>query len=393
MQTIAITHPYFFPEEENAIVDLLANRGYWRVHIRKPGASEHDLRNLLSRIPEQLRQRLSIHDTLHLASEYHLGGIHLNRHNGNVPQGWNGMISRSTHSITELSTLTVEDYAFLSPVFPSISKPGYAPACYFDLTASKPTVPVFALGGVTPDKFSEIEARGFSGAAMLGAAWHPVIPQSHFRLQFITHPTERFSVAEGAALALEGGCRWIQLRMKNAPEKELLSVGRKVAGMCRKYGATFIIDDHVELVEELNADGVHLGLNDMPIADARKILGPMKIIGATANTLTNVTNAINAGADYIGLGPFRFTHTKKNLSPVLGIDGYRNILLTLRSLPTRSLIPVVAIGGIADSDIDSLLATGIDGIALSSFILSAPDPASRTADIISIISRKQENQT
>ena len=138
-------------------------------------------------------------------------------------------------------------------------------------------------------------------------------------LQFITHFTDRYSYYDSARLALEGGCRWIQLRMKDASPEEREQEAVRVQELCRTYGATFIIDDDVELVKKLKADGVHLGKNDMPIAEARHILAKDFIIGGTANTFDDVVSHYRAGADYIGCGPFRFTTTKKNLSPILGL--------------------------------------------------------------------------
>lgn len=93
------------------------------------------------------------------------------------------------------------------------------------------------------------------------------------KVQFITHYTERYSYLDSARMAVEGGCRWIQLRMKDAAENEILPVAAEVRKLCNDYGAIFIIDDHVELVKEIRADGVHLGKNDMPVAEARRILG------------------------------------------------------------------------------------------------------------------------
>ncbi len=121
-------------------------------------------------------------------------------------------------------------------------------------------------------------------------------------LQFITHCRGSHNEISGTRAVLEGGCRWVQLRMKDASESELLSVGRTVGELCRSFDAVFIVDDHVDLVEALGADGVHLGKNDMPVAEARKILGESKIIGATANTVADMFAAAEAGADYIGLG-------------------------------------------------------------------------------------------
>lgn len=93
---------------------------------------------------------------------------------------------------------------------------------------------------------------------------------NHFKLQFITHFTDTYSYLDSARMALEGGCRWVQLRMKHASDEETEAVALEVQKLCRTYGATFLIDDRVELVRKLKADGVHLGKNDMPIAEARK---------------------------------------------------------------------------------------------------------------------------
>ena len=110
-----------------------------------------------------------------------------------------------------------------------------------------------------------------------------------FQVQFITHFTETISYLDSVRIALEGGCRWIQLRMKHATEAEVRETAGKALPLCRQYGATLILDDHVELVRETGADGVHLGLTDMPVAEARKILPKEQyIIGGTANTLDDI---------------------------------------------------------------------------------------------------------
>ncbi|WP_405370416.1 thiamine phosphate synthase [Phocaeicola sp.] len=203
------------------------------------------------------------------------------------------------------------------------------------------------------------------------------------KLQFITHFTDRYSYFDSARMALEGGCRWIQLRMKDASPEELEYEARRVQTLCREYGATFIIDDHVELVKKLEADGVHLGKNDMPIAEARKILGNDFIIGGTANTFEDVQMHYAAGANYIGCGPFRFTTTKKNLSPVLGLEGYRNILNRMKEADIQ--LPVVAIGGITYEDIPEIMQTGVSGIALSGTILRADNPVEETRRILGLL--------
>ncbi len=168
----------------------------------------------------------------------------------------------------------------------------------------------------------------------------------------------------------------MQLRMKDTPQALVAEVGRKAAELCRHYGATFIIDDHVELVHLLGADGVHLGKNDMPADEARRLLGPAKIIGSTANTLGDIRAAVAAGADYIGLGPFRFTTTKKNLSPVLGLEGYRSIIAAARA--EGITVPVVAIGGISACDVATIRQAGAAGVAVSGSILRAENPIEET---------------
>lgn len=205
-------------------------------------------------------------------------------------------------------------------------------------------------------------------------------------LQYISHYTPQISYAEGIRMALEGGCRWIQLRMKDAPAEEIIACAEEVLPLCRRHGAKFLLDDHVELVRQLGADGVHLGKSDMPVDEARKILGSDIIIGGTANTIEDIIRLHKQGADYIGCGPFRFTTTKKNLSPILGLDGYKSIVLKMKELGID--LPIVAIGGITVEDIPSVMRTGVSGIALSGAILGAPDPVKMTAKIIETIDNR-----
>lgn len=202
-------------------------------------------------------------------------------------------------------------------------------------------------------------------------------------IQFITHSNNRYGYVDGARLALEGGCRWVQLRMKEATEAEFMAAAAEIGRLCKDHGATFVLDDHVEWVEKTGADGVHLGKNDMPIDEARKILGSDKIIGGTANTFEDVERLYRQGADYIGCGPFRFTTTKKNLSPVLGLEGYQHIVDQMKSHGIN--LPIVAIGGILESDIKSILATGVSGIAVSGGILNAENPAEEMQRFLKLV--------
>lgn len=383
MNLVAITVPYFYDGEGRDIVSVLECGRFGRVHIRKPGASVDEMRTLLDAVPAEYRSNLTLHDCLELAEEYGVGGVHLSRRNAVAPAGWKGIVSRSLHAVEDISAAT-EDYVFLSPVYPSISKPGYRGT--FDLEELKGYVnsKVYALGGVTPERLTELESAGFGGAAMLGSVWCRQIDMSQFGLQFITHGETSDEVVEGAMAALEGGCRWVQVRMKDRDVAEVEKVVLRLAPACRDRNAVLLVDDHVELAARLDCvDGVHVGKNDMPVAEARKVLGPSKILGATANTAEDVMRAATDGADYVGLGPFRFTTTKKNLSPVLGLEGYAGILRRCRD--AGYLIPIVAIGGITESDIKEIMSTGVGGIAVSGTILRAGDRAAKTAELMNVI--------
>jgi thiamine-phosphate pyrophosphorylase len=207
------------------------------------------------------------------------------------------------------------------------------------------------------------------------------------RLQFITHYTQKYSYTDSARIALEGGCKWVQLRMKDADDLLLEQTALVVQTMCREYGATFIIDDNVALAKKIGADGVHLGKNDMPVAQARKILGEYFIIGATVNSLKDVLSHLQESSpDYFGCGPYRFTSTKQKLAPILGLEGYRSIVGKMRE--SNICIPIVAIGGICKEDVSLLMDTGIDGIALSGSVLRADDPIDRMRRIKDIINGK-----
>ena len=207
------------------------------------------------------------------------------------------------------------------------------------------------------------------------------------RLQFITHYTQKYSYTDSARIALEGGCKWVQLRMKDADDLLLEETALVVQKMCREYGATFIIDDNVALAKKIGADGVHLGKNDMPVAQARKILGENFIIGATVNSFEDVLPHLQESSpDYFGCGPYRFTSTKQKLAPILGLAGYQSIVGKMRE--SNISIPIVAIGGICKEDVSLLMDTGIDGIALSGSVLRADDPIDQMRLIKDIINGK-----
>lgn len=191
-------------------------------------------------------------------------------------------------------------------------------------------------------------------------------------IQFITHTTSSISYEESAMLALQGGCRWIQLRIKGASDDEVEPVAIRLLKACHETDATFILDDRVELCKKIKADGVHLGRHDMPVNQAREYLGHEFIIGGTANTFDEIRTLKYQSADYIGCGPYRYTTTKENLAPVLGPDGYTKIMQQVKTEELR--IPICAIGGITLDDVIPILQTGIKGIAISGAVLRADNP-------------------
>jgi len=191
------------------------------------------------------------------------------------------------------------------------------------------------------------------------------------KLQYISQGETVWEQITNIHQTLDAGCKWIQLRFKNANKNDFEKAAAEVKTICDRYKARLIINDQVDIVHKVDACGVHLGLQDMPIEQARHILGKNKIIGGTANTLEDALKRANEKCDYIGLGPYRFTPTKKKLSPILGVEGINKIMQELTSQSIQ--IPVYAIGGITLNDLDKIMETRVAGIALSGEITTHPN--------------------
>jgi len=202
-------------------------------------------------------------------------------------------------------------------------------------------------------------------------------------LLFITHQTAKYNCLQSVEIALKGGCRQIQLRMKDACITDVEKTAFQAKALCDEYGADLYLNDHVEVCQCVKAKGVHLGKTDMSPSEARSILGDDYVIGGTANTFDDILYLKKQGVDYIGLGPFRITATKKNLSPVLGSEGFRDIMNLCRQYEIK--LPVFAIGGITINDIPDLMLAGAMGIALSSTVLNAENPVYETGRIINFL--------
>lgn len=191
-------------------------------------------------------------------------------------------------------------------------------------------------------------------------------------LQFITDGTP-LQVMSQIKSVVDNGVKWIQIRMKDASDCDIRNVIQMSKPLCHERGVTLVIDERVDLAYEFDLDGVHLGKDDMHPAEARNILGDKKIIGATANSLDDVIRVSAMPIDYIGLGPLRYTTTKKRLAPVLGLDGIISIFNTMEEKGIN--IPVVVIGGIKVADIGPLISAGAWGVAVSGAIAHVGDIA------------------
>lgn len=187
---------------------------------------------------------------------------------------------------------------------------------------------------------------------------------------------------QGLEPLLKAGLNWVQLRVKNRNEKEIYNIADSFVALCEKYKAYSIINDYPNLAKRVGADGVHLGKEDMSPAEARALLGKDFIIGGTANTFEDVEALYEAGVDYVGLGPLRFTDTKKNLSPVLGLEGYTEILQSCQANSIR--IPIIAIGGITVEDLEALYDIGLHGVAVSGAIKRAGNPVQALKSFLSV---------
>lgn len=199
-------------------------------------------------------------------------------------------------------------------------------------------------------------------------------------LQFITNTDVKMPVVEQVQKALAGGCRWIQVRMKEATDAEVAEVVKVIKPLCMEVEAFLILNDRVDLAKDLDVGGVHIGKEDMSPSEARLKLGPAAVIGVTANTFDDVKAVSALDIDYIGLGPYKDTSTKKKLAPILGVDGIRDICLQMRRAEID--IATVAVGGITLADVQSLMLTGINGIAVSGAIAAAGNPADVTREFI-----------
>ncbi len=199
-------------------------------------------------------------------------------------------------------------------------------------------------------------------------------------LQFITNTEAGASPAEQIKGVIAGGCRWVQIRMKEASDEDIEKVVAEIKPLCIETETFLILDDRVELAKKLDVGGVHLGKNDMLPSKARMLLGPAAVIGVTANTIDDIIAVRSLDIDYIGMGPFAYTNTKKNLSPMLGAEGIRSLCSDMERLEIN--IGHVAVGGIRLEDVRTIMEAGANGVAVSGAIAFANDIPDATAKFL-----------
>lgn len=420
-----------FREQERISAWIRSNEVAY-FHIRKPNYNEREMCEYLDRFDLDIRERLTLNDYQYLAREFSIGGVHINSRfrnastiaedivdiYGNLSNSFNNLsnsfnntsnsfnnttpmginiqkekqlrLSVSCHSIEQVRQWAGKvDYCFLSPILNSISKEGYRSK--FSRCALQEAfhhnfldTTTVALGGVTFNNLDMLSSLGFSSFAMLSGLWQ--LPQA----MFISHTNEYYNYLEGCIAALAGGIRFIQLRMKEADDEQIIATARLLRKECDKYGAILTIDDKIHLLDTNLFDGVHLGKQDIPIGTAKQITKDRYLLGATCNTVDDVRRAVSDGADYLGVGPYRYTTTKSNLATILKEEGYVSIVRYLQHCNCN--IPVYAIGGIRTDDITKLLKIGVYGIALSNEILNSGDAQKRSEKIINIIKEYNKDE-
>ena len=215
-------------------------------------------------------------------------------------------------------------------------------------------------------------------------------PERHvdFNLYLITdrHQTGSLRLLDVVEEALKGGIRGVQLREKDLTSRELYELAYDLRKLTTQYAARLIINDRVDIALAVEADGVHLGLNSLPIHRARRLLGSSRLIGLSCHNQVNALMAQENGADFITFGPVYYTPSKANYGKPVGVDNLETVTHLLN-------IPVFALGGIKKENIPEVIAAGATGIALVSAIIAADDPGKTAAELIALLPPLRSRET
>jgi thiamine-phosphate pyrophosphorylase len=202
------------------------------------------------------------------------------------------------------------------------------------------------------------------------------------RLHVLTDMTlqGRFSHLELARLAVQGGADLIQFRQKTGSTRSLIETAREMKAICKAAGAAFVVNDRIDVAMASDADGVHLGQDDFPIALARHLLGADRIVGGSASSLEEAVACVRDGADYVGVGPVFPTTSKADAGPASGLE-------TLRSIASTVDAPVIAIGGVNEENAARIMDAGAHGIAVISAVCCMPDPGGAATGLCRLVQR------
>ena len=191
----------------------------------------------------------------------------------------------------------------------------------------------------------------------------------------------RTSAEDAAQAAIDAGVRLFQYRNKGGTRRDIYDASLRLAVLLRRSNALFIVNDHPDIAVAVEADGVHLGQDDLPVEEARRLLGGGRIIGVSTHSVEQARTAQSAGADYIGFGPL-FTTRTKDAGPLQGIAN-------LRLLRKAVSLPVIAIGGINSGNLGEVIRAGADGMAVISAVLAAPDLREAAREMVDRIQKAQ----
>ena len=186
-----------------------------------------------------------------------------------------------------------------------------------------------------------------------------------------------------AQRVLDAGVTTIQLRAPQWKKRDWLRLSQQLLPLCRDAGVPYLINDHIDIAQACDADGVHLGQGDLPLHVARRLLGPGKILGLSVSTSRHLQGDDCVLADYLGIGPVFPTGTKQDADPAIGLEQFRSWM-------TQTQLPVVAIGGIGQQETTDVIRAGADGIAVVSAICAAPDPAHATRTLGQLIQEARQ---
>lgn len=198
------------------------------------------------------------------------------------------------------------------------------------------------------------------------------------RLHVLTSADQRTDDLRTVEMVLQAGAPAIQVRVKDRTDREHLDIVRAVASRCHDVGAVCIVNDRVDLALAAGADGVHLGLADLPVSAARTLAGDRLLIGGTARDATTARRLVEEGADYLGVGPVYTTRTKEGLPAPLGSAG-------LAAVAGAVDVPVVAISGITAGRVLEVLAAGAHGVAVAGAVVDAPQPGVATRELVAVL--------